>query len=252
MLITQDDKPPQGPIAASPPSIESAPAAAPTKSPRKEPQKMATKKKAKKSRKAKKSPSKAKVAKKAPAKKTRAPSAKKTTSRAGSPKASADGRKAEFVRNQPAAMSAKDIIAAAKKMGLSLSESYVYKLRRPSGGSGQKRGRAGGKTALVLALPADMPASDVVAHLKSKGHVISEGYVHEIRSRARKHGRLGATASARRGSPRTKATPIPVVTGTSVEKAYREVALKVIVASGLPRAKAILEEIATKLTTMSV
>lgn len=39
------------------------------------------------------------------------------------------GAKADFVRAQPASMSAKEVVEAAKKAGLTMSENHVYSVR---------------------------------------------------------------------------------------------------------------------------
>lgn len=56
-------------------------------------------------------------------KKTAAP---KKTAKAGKPKF---GAKADFVRAQPASMSAKEVVEAAKKAGLVMTENHVYNVR---------------------------------------------------------------------------------------------------------------------------
>jgi hypothetical protein len=54
------------------------------------------------------------------------------------------------------------------------------------------------KTAFVLSLPRDLPASDVVAKAKAQGIEITDRYVYVIRSKAK--GRAGKPAG-RRGRP---------------------------------------------------
>jgi len=62
-------------------------------------------------------------------------------------KASKFGAKAEFVRSTARTMSAKDVVEAAKKKGITLTENYVYTVR--SSGSKTKgkaaKGRPGPK-----------------------------------------------------------------------------------------------------------
>ena len=80
---------------------------------------------------------KAKKALKAP-KAGKAPKAKRVASTGDR------GAKARFVRAQPATMKANDVVAAAKKAGLTLTASYVYEVR-----SGAKKAGKGAKKAPV-------------------------------------------------------------------------------------------------------
>jgi hypothetical protein len=59
------------------------------------------------------------------------------------------GEKAEFVRSMPATASAREIVEAAKKKGISLSDAYVYNLRSLAGitkkRGGKRAARKGGR-----------------------------------------------------------------------------------------------------------
>ncbi|HEX9619534.1 MAG TPA: hypothetical protein VF989_05335 [Polyangiaceae bacterium] len=52
------------------------------------------------------------------------------------------GEKARFVRTLPPGTPAKEVVAAAKKKGITISENYVYNLRS-NDGMAQKRGGKG-------------------------------------------------------------------------------------------------------------
>jgi hypothetical protein len=60
-------------------------------------------------------------------------------SRKRAAKKSKFGEKAQFVRSMPASTPAKEVVAAAKKKGISLSENYIYNLRSNDGVT-KKRG----------------------------------------------------------------------------------------------------------------
>lgn len=52
------------------------------------------------------------------------------------------GAKAEFIRSQPASMSAKDVVEAAKRVGLKVTVNHVYNIRaagKKEGGFGAPR-----------------------------------------------------------------------------------------------------------------
>ena len=53
--------------------------------------------------------------------------------------------KAAFVRSLPRTMSAKEVIAKAKAVGLKLSPAYIYVIRSKSGPSSAKGPKSGGK-----------------------------------------------------------------------------------------------------------
>lgn len=55
----------------------------------------------------------------------------------------------DFIRSQPAEMGAKDVVAAGKKRGLSITPSYVYNVRLQT-----RKLAAGGKVRMKIGLPA--------------------------------------------------------------------------------------------------
>jgi hypothetical protein len=55
------------------------------------------------------------------------------------------GAKAEFVRATPRTMSAKEVVEAAKKKGVQLTENYVYTVRSSSGTKKTAKGKPGPK-----------------------------------------------------------------------------------------------------------
>ncbi|HMA91306.1 MAG TPA: hypothetical protein VKP30_01415 [Polyangiaceae bacterium] len=57
------------------------------------------------------------------------------------------GAKADFIRNQPESMSAKEIVEAAAKQGIKISVNHVYNLRTAAA----KKGEPGGKGTAMLA-----------------------------------------------------------------------------------------------------
>ena len=83
-------------------------------------------------------------------------------------KASKFGAKAEFVRSTPRTMSAKDVVEAAKKKGIALTENYVYTVRSGSGASKTSKGKAGPKPGRKgKAASASLEMSPAEAQLRS-------------------------------------------------------------------------------------
>ena len=142
--------------------------------------------------------------------------------------------KADFVRGIPLDVRAKDVVQQAKDAGFSLSEAYVYGVRktsapkaasargadrtktarpapaavsskRPPARRGGARGpsgpRAGSKKAFVLSFPSDTPARDILAAAQTKGMEMSAGYVYWVRSDATRNGRKAAPAARPAGRP---------------------------------------------------
>lgn len=84
-------------------------------------------------------------------------------------KASTFGAKAEFVRATARSMSAKEVVEAAKKKGITLTENYVYTVR--SSGSKKKVGKPGpkpgskGKSSATGMTSAEAQLRDAIADL---------------------------------------------------------------------------------------
>lgn len=191
--------------------------------------------------------------------------------------------KADFVRSIGLDVRAKDVVQKAAAAGFSLSEAYVYGVRKemgsraPAGKSAEKakntknakpaapsapapakRGpsgpRAGSKKAFVLSFPTDTPARDILAAAATKGMEMSAGYVYWVRSDATRNGRRAAAASAagRPSTPArgTPARPAPLADGgartrgSEAERLIVDTAIRVV---GIERAIAILEAARSKL-----
>ena len=111
---------------------------------------------------------------------------------------SAGGRKGEFVLSMPETMSAQQIVAEAKKAGITLTDSYVYKLRRKGGGSTKKggaaakggapkgkkaaSGRSGSASDFVRSLPSGVSAKEAVEQAKAAGIKLTTGYFYTLKS----------------------------------------------------------------------
>jgi hypothetical protein len=175
-----------------------------------------------------------------------------------SAKARKRGAKGAFVRSQPASMSAKDVVTKARDAGITISENYVYKLRMSGRqkGAGSKKGRsagrAGTKTFWVLAQPTDAPAAQVAKQWNAEHPTepITKGYVYEIRSKARREGRLTRPASGRRGPP-AKARQ-GRRNGKTLERAFTEAAIALGLDAGFPRVQQLVEQVMAKVKALTV
>jgi hypothetical protein len=126
----------------------------------------------------------------------RAKTAKKTSTNA--PTVS----KSDFVRSQPATLSATEVLAKAKAAGLKLTPQLVYKVR----GSAKAKGKPAAapaktaipattisaaakppksKAAFVRSLPASTPAKEVVKQAKAAELMLGVSYVYNIRGAAK-------------------------------------------------------------------
>jgi hypothetical protein len=112
--------------------------------------------------------------------------------------------KSDFIRQQPATMSAAEVVAKAKAAGINFAPVLVYKVRgrAKSKKSAPKKAPAKSivttvptvastkppksKAAFVRGLPASTPAKEVVKHAKAAGIKLNVGYVYNVRQAAKK------------------------------------------------------------------
>ncbi len=145
--------------------------------------------------------------------------------------------KSDFIRAQPATLSAAEVVAKAKAEGIKLDRVLVYKVRiRQKGGStakktsGPKKGGAS-KAGFVRSLPATTPAKEVVAKAKALGMSLSVNYVYNIRGAA-KTGAKNRRAAAREGASVAR----PIAGSSAAESLLKALAAEI----GLGRAIEIL------------
>jgi hypothetical protein len=149
--------------------------------------------------------------------------------------------KSDFIRQQPATMSAKDVVAKATAAGIKFAPVLVYKVRGRAKGkmSAAKKARVivttapnpasttppKSKAAFVRGLPSSTPAKDVVKQAKAAGTKLTESYVYNVRGAAKKAAQLKRAA----GSPAVG----PVANGggsrvsTSAENLLKAVAAEI-------------------------
>jgi len=114
--------------------------------------------------------------------------------------------KADFVRSLPSSTPAKKVIAKAKAAGLSVSETYVYALRRSAKGGAKKKAKPASATStkpnlssksdFVRGFSRGTAAKDVVAKAKAAGIKLDIQYVYKLRSRSKSIPRKVAVARA--------------------------------------------------------
>jgi hypothetical protein len=156
--------------------------------------------------------------------------------------------KSDFIRAQPATLSAAEVVAKAKTEGIKLDRVLVYKVRiRARAGASSAKSKPGpkkggsSKASFVRSLPASTPAKEVVAKAKALGMTLSVNYVYNIRGAAK-------TASKnRRAAARTGASvPRPVVSASSAESLLKALAAEL----GLGRALEILSSERARVRTL--
>jgi hypothetical protein len=154
---------------------------------------------------------KAKATAKGKAKKTAAPKSATTPTKT-------TVSKSDFIRSQPAALSAAEVVAKAKAQGIKLDRVLVYKVRIRERAKGKSSKTVAAKktgvsvtkpseatkppksnAAFVRGLPASTPAKDVVKLAKAAGLKLGVSYVYNIRGAAKiaaKKKRAGAKSPA--------------------------------------------------------
>jgi hypothetical protein len=113
--------------------------------------------------------------------------------------------KSDFIRQQPASLSAAEVVAKAKAVGIKFAPVLVYKVRgrAKSKPSAAKKASAivtsapmtsatkapKSKSAFIRSLPQDMPAKEVVKQAKAAGIKLNVGYVYNVRAAAKMAGK---------------------------------------------------------------
>lgn len=92
------------------------------------------------------------------------------------------------------------------------------------------------KSAFVRSLPAEMSAKEVVAKAKDEGVVLTESYVHTIRSAAKR--KAGAPEEERSSGRQSS---------KSSDKAAETMLMDLIIENGLPAVQRMVEQVAAKL-----
>jgi|SRR5580658_9630957 hypothetical protein len=158
--------------------------------------------------------------------------------------------KSDFVRAQPATLSATEVLAKAKEAGLKITPQLVYKVRSDANAKGTLKKSVGAKTAsvsvtktsapskpakskaaFVRGLPASTPAKDVVKQAKAAGIKLGVSYVYNIRGAAK------TAAKRRRAATKSAAVSTVANGGESRVSASAENLLKAVAAEiGLGRA----------------
>ena len=114
--------------------------------------------------------------------------------------------KSDFVRQQPSALTAPEVVAKAKAAGIKLSAQLVYVVRGRKGKTTKASAPTTpststkppkSKTAFVRGLPASTPAKEVVKQAKAAGLKLGISYVYNIRGAAKKKRAAATTPTAR-------------------------------------------------------
>jgi hypothetical protein len=148
--------------------------------------------------------------------------------------------KSDFIRSQPATLSAADVVAKAKTAGIKIADSLVYKVRRRAKAKKSTKAKAPAaakaatpsKAAFIRSLPKSMSVKDVVAAAKKRGIQIADTYVYWARSQSGKKQNANR-ATTTRTAPSVKR---PIATAEKAEELLRAVAAEI----GLGRAMDIL------------
>jgi hypothetical protein len=152
--------------------------------------------------------------------------------------------KSDFIRSQPATLSAAEVVANAKAAGTTILPGLVYEVRRKA--KARTKGKASkgappttnaistkpststkppkSKAAFVRGLPASTPAKDVVKQAKVLGLSLSINYVYNIRGAAK------MAAKKRRAAAKNPAVSPVANGGRSSVSASAENLLKAVAA----------------------
>jgi len=189
----------------------------------------------------------AKVAKTAPSKPTATGTSKPAASPTSNPKPAS---KSDFIRQQPASLSAAEVVAKAKAAGIKLDSFLVYKVRSRAGAKGKRKNIAKktstSATVAVSKKPVKSKADfvrahsslspkEVVAKAKTEGVEFGTQYVYRVRALDKVPTKKRASTKRPTSMPRSNGAR-PTATSSSAEQLLRAVASEL----GLGRAVEIL------------
>jgi hypothetical protein len=153
--------------------------------------------------------------------------------------------KSDFIRSQPATLSAAEVVAKAKAAGVTILPGLVYEVRRKTNARSKSKPKktppakktaisttkpavstkpAKSKAAFVRGLPASTPARDVVQQAKVAGIKLGVSYVYNIRGAAK------MAAKKKRVAARSRAVSAVANGGGSSASASAENLLKAVAA----------------------
>ena len=184
------------------------------------------------------------------------------------PKSGKKPSKSQFIRSQPASMKAKDVVAAARKLGLSFGENYVYTIRgnvkrraARKGGRGaatppvkRRRGEPS-KSAYILSQPRSVPAKALVVEAKKRGMTLTEHYIYKVRatklppgplSRGQSGGNGSAAAAARVSARAGGGGPLASGGTPKDERDFRALVIEI----GVQRARELIAEVEGQLAAI--
>jgi hypothetical protein len=145
----------------------------------------------------------------------------------------------EFIRSQPATLSADEVVAKAKSEGFKIDRNLVYKVRSRLIANGKlSRNTKKSKADFVRAHP-NLPPKEIVAKAKAEGVKFGIGYVYNVRGYDKTVGKR--KVAAKKGASKSVATngsrsSSPSTLGAKAENVLRAVAAEI----GLGRAIEIL------------
>ena len=138
--------------------------------------------------------------------------------------------KSDFVRSQPATLTAAEVLAKARDMGLKLTSQLVYKVRataksngkaKRSSGNSHSTGTGTSKAAFVRGL-SNLSPREIVEKAKAAGMKLDLGYVYNIRGAA-KRGSTKRRSEVRLGA----SVPRPITTSSGAESLLKALASEI-------------------------
>lgn len=178
--------------------------------------------------------------------------------------------KSAFVRGLPASMPAKEVVAKAKAVGLTLSDRYVHVIRsiakraakngHPVAQGPRRGGRPiSSKRTFVLGLPSSLPAAEVIKRARAEGMKLTTNYVYKIRSRGAAATGAQAFAPGFNGNGLSKvargraaAAIARSANGRNGHSAHDEHFVALVLDVGLARAAMLLEKVRARMQELSL
>ena len=131
--------------------------------------------------------------------------------------------RSDFIRQQPSAMSAKEIVAKGEAQGLMFSDALVYMVRRRGGGKAKAKRPGISKADYIRQFP-NLPANAVAAKAKAEGLNIAPVLVYKVRGYDRQAAKKRAAAKRAAVTPPANSAAGPVTKPRAVPSGARSTA----------------------------
>jgi hypothetical protein len=177
------------------------------------------------------------------------------------PKKSSKPNKSDFVRGQPAELSAAQVVAKAKEAGLNITPALVYTVRSslkvkgapeatPAPAAAKPASDKGTASEFIRSLPTSVSANEAAAQGAAQGYSFQAGLVYKVRRAMQ-----GPKTKAPKAAPEAKVAPAPAAHPAAPAASSHSGNLaefrKLMIQIGLDQAEALFNEVHRQMTAIA-